>query len=283
MPSRRSASPISMTMLPNTWIFGVYLHGELCSSVRISVADVRNGGRRPRPRCSAISCIPTRPRRGHHRSDPFRRGSREGQAVPGTALCDGAAGLYGLRAISMPISALRSFAPSIRRSIAASSCTRPLPSRGCFPGLLKPVGLMAADFPAMREKVFERFPYHALERLRTADAVRAQRRARLPSADAVGRHVRARLDRPAVLNGESAPSSAFRAAEFLPGAPRRLCRFVTKSVDRPENRSSGRRRRGLPSPSRHIYNPLTIAVAFRRLGAFDRLRQHPIKVDGTFA
>jgi hypothetical protein len=27
-----------------------------------------------------------------------------------------------------------------------------------FPGLLKPVGLMAADFPALREKVFERYP-----------------------------------------------------------------------------------------------------------------------------
>src|SRR3979411_528790 len=23
---------------PNTWIFGVYLHGELCSSIRVSVA-----------------------------------------------------------------------------------------------------------------------------------------------------------------------------------------------------------------------------------------------------
>ena len=32
------------------------------------------------------------------------------------------------------------------------------PSRACFPGLLKPVGLMAANFPAMREKVFERYP-----------------------------------------------------------------------------------------------------------------------------
>jgi hypothetical protein len=27
-----------------------------------------------------------------------------------------------------------------------------------FPGLLKPVGLMAANFPAQREKVFERYP-----------------------------------------------------------------------------------------------------------------------------
>jgi len=27
-----------------------------------------------------------------------------------------------------------------------------------FPGLLKPVGLMAADYPAIRERVFQRFP-----------------------------------------------------------------------------------------------------------------------------
>jgi len=40
---------------------------------------------------------------------------------------------------------------------------------------------------------------------------------------------------------------------------------------------------GLRSPLRHICNPLTIAVAFRRSGAFDRVRQLPIKVDGTFA
>jgi hypothetical protein len=39
----------------------------------------------------------------------------------------------------------------------------------------------------------------------------------------------------------------------------------------------------LPSPSRHNYKSLTIAVAFRRLRAFDRIWQHRIKVDGTFA
>jgi hypothetical protein len=38
-----------------------------------------------------------------------------------------------------------------------------------------------------------------------------------------------------------------------------------------------------PSPSRHIYKSLTIAIAFRRLSAFDRVWQHLIKVDGTFA
>jgi len=42
-------------------------------------------------------------------------------------------------------------------------------------------------------------------------------------------------------------------------------------------------RADLPSPSRHIYNPLTMTGAFRWLGAFDRLRQGSVKVDGTFA
>ena len=28
-----------------------------------------------------------------------------------------------------------------------------------FPGLLKPVGLMAAHYPTLREKVFARYPY----------------------------------------------------------------------------------------------------------------------------
>jgi len=39
----------------------------------------------------------------------------------------------------------------------------------------------------------------------------------------------------------------------------------------------------LPSPSRHIYKSLTIAVAFSGSSAFDRVWQGSIKVDGTFA
>jgi hypothetical protein len=38
-----------------------------------------------------------------------------------------------------------------------------------------------------------------------------------------------------------------------------------------------------PSPWRHIYKSLTIAIAFPHLAAFDAVRQHLIKVDGTFA
>jgi hypothetical protein len=51
--------------------------------------------------------------------------------------------------------------------------------------------------------------------------------------------------------------------------------FAAKSAPGPARRAF--------SPSRHICNSLTIAVAFSDLGAFDRVWQHIIKVDGTFA
>ena len=35
----------------------------------------------------------------------------------------------------------------------------PLCEPRLFPGLLKPVGLMAAHYPTLREKVFARYPY----------------------------------------------------------------------------------------------------------------------------
>jgi hypothetical protein len=57
--------------------------------------------------------------------------------------------------------------------------------------------------------------------------------------------------------------------------------FASRSRSSKSRRSRLRSR--LPPPSRHIYNPLTIAVAFRRLLAFDRVWQDLIKVDGTFA
>ena len=83
--------------LPNSWTFGVYLFGELYSSVRISVLTPEW-----REFCSAeafgeILHPQARSGRGHHRSRAFRRRSRQGQAAPGTALSDAAAGLYGLR------------------------------------------------------------------------------------------------------------------------------------------------------------------------------------------
>ncbi len=121
------------------------------------------------------------------------------------------------------------------------------------------VGLMAVDFPAMREKVFRALSVFAFELLRAADAVRAQRRAS-PSR-------RRRL-----LRRSSGPRS-FRSPDrialrcFLPA---RRSPVPADRLARPVQVRIGAYRRSfrssrLPSPSRHIYNSLTIAVAFRRL------------------
>ena len=71
-----SASPIGTTMLPNAWTFGVYVDGELCSSIRISVLTSEW-----RMSCSAElfgdMLHPELDRgRSHHRSGPLRRRSR---------------------------------------------------------------------------------------------------------------------------------------------------------------------------------------------------------------
>src|SRR6185312_15673223 len=63
---------------------------------------------------------------------------------------------------------------------------------------------------------------------------------------------------------------------------RRVARLVHLDEGLPKIPADNVPRCRLPSPSRHIYNSLTIIVAFRRLGAFDWARQRPIKVDGTF-
>ena len=67
-----------------------------------------------------------------------------------------------------------------------------------FPGLLKPVGLMAANFPAMRDKVFERYPIMrstAFERRMLFE--RAGEHHSSPACG--GLPLRGHLDRPAVL------------------------------------------------------------------------------------
>ena len=159
-----------------------------------------------------------------------------------------------------------------------------------FPGLLKPVGLMAADFPTMKEKVFERYPMMrstAFER-----RMLFERPAAGPPAGPCRRRIRACLDRPEFLNraGRRAESAvrapcrlsvrARKPGEAMPASQDR--RISPRCPDKAPNPViwAGAR---LPSPSRHIYKPLTIAVAFHGLSAFDRVRQGSIKVDGTFA
>ena len=140
--------------MPNSWTFGVWIEGELYSSVRISVLTSECS--RSRPRCSANFCG-----RGSiaARSSSIPPGSSPIPTRPSgfrSCLTSRCAWPIWLANISMPTSVLRLSAPSIKRFTAAYSCMKP--RRNACSRVFKPVGLMAANFPAMREKVFKRYP-----------------------------------------------------------------------------------------------------------------------------
>ena len=131
---------------PNNFIFGVYYRDELYSSIRISVL---RGEWRGSPSSEMFADI-LHPEldRGKIIIDPTRfvADPDKAKGVPRTALPHGAAGLCRLRSFQRRYRACQSFAPSTGHFIARCSCRSRWASRKLFPGLIKPVGLMAADY-----------------------------------------------------------------------------------------------------------------------------------------
>lgn len=143
--------------LPNAWTFGVYLHGELYGSVRISVLTSEW-----RMSCSTEifgEMLHPRLDRGETIIDPARFVADPDKAkrfpeLPYLTLrlaylaCEYFNANVGLAIVRAEHQAF------YRRVFLHKTIAEPR----VLPGLLKPVGLMAVDFPAMREKVFERYP-----------------------------------------------------------------------------------------------------------------------------
>lgn len=143
--------------LPNAWTFGIFLHGELYSSVRISLLTSEW-----RLSCSAEAfgeILNPRLDRGEIIVDPARfvadpDKARRFPELPYVTLrlaymaCEYFNADFGLAIVRAEHQAF------YRRVFMHETIAEPR----FFPGLLKPVGLMAADFPALREKVFERYP-----------------------------------------------------------------------------------------------------------------------------
>ena len=142
---------------PNVWTFAVHLYGELYSSVRISVLTPEW-----RMSCSAEAfgeILHPRLDRGEIIIDPARFVADPDKAkrfpeLPYVTLrlaymaCEYFKADLGLAIVRPEHQAF------YRRVFLHETIAEPR----LFPGLLKPVGLMAANFPAMREKVFERYP-----------------------------------------------------------------------------------------------------------------------------
>ena len=143
--------------LPNSWTFGIYIQGDLYSSVRITVLTSQW-----RQSCSAEAfgeILYPRLDRGQIMIDPTRfvadpEKAKRFPELPYVTLrlaylaCEYFNADIGLAIVRAEHQAFyrRVF---MHKTIAAPRF---------FPGLLKPVGLMAADFPGMREKVFQRYP-----------------------------------------------------------------------------------------------------------------------------
>jgi hypothetical protein len=147
---------------PNAWTFGIYLHDELCSSVRISVLTSEW---RMSPSVEAFGDI-LHPRldRGEIIIDPTRfvadpEKAKRFPELPYVTLrlaylaCEFFNADIGLAIVRAEHQAF------YRRVFLHETLAEPR----FFPGLLKPVGLMATDFrragPALREKFFERYPF----------------------------------------------------------------------------------------------------------------------------
>ncbi|GLR87560.1 N-acyl amino acid synthase FeeM domain-containing protein [Bradyrhizobium iriomotense] len=143
--------------LPNSWTFGVYLQGELCSSVRISLltaewrestsTDVFPDVLLPRLDRGEVMIDPTR-----FVADPDK--ARRVPELPYLTLriaymaCEQFKADLGLAIVRAEHQAF------YRRVFLHATIAEPR----LVPGLTKPFGLMAADFPSFRKRVFERYP-----------------------------------------------------------------------------------------------------------------------------
>jgi len=144
--------------MENTWIFGIHVDGTLASSIRITVATPDNP---VSPSVEVFSDIlGPELEQGRTIVDPTRFVADPSRAVHfpelpyvtvrlGYVACayfNADIGLATVRAEH------RAF---YRRVFLQESWCEPR----LFPGLLKPVGLMAARYPEIRERVFQRLPF----------------------------------------------------------------------------------------------------------------------------
>ena len=205
----RSASPIASMMLPNAWIFGVYLRRRTLQfhphqRADVGMADVAVG-RAVRRSASSANSTGARFSSIRPASSPIPSKAKRFPELPyvtvrlGYVACGYFNADIGLATGSSRASGVLS--PGVSAGAAGAS-------RGCFRALIKPVGLMAADYPAMREQVFAAVSLSCVPARSSGGCCSSAAASDLSAPDAAGLHVRARLDRSAVLTGEPvAPGS----------------------------------------------------------------------------
>jgi hypothetical protein len=144
--------------MPNSWVFGVYLDGVLASSIRLSISSPEY------PLCPSVDVFqdylqqevdqgkvmvdPTR-----FVADPEIAGRFPELPYLTLRLCFVACSFFHA---DLGLATVRA---EHRTFYTRLFNHQPLSPPRLYPGLIKPICLMAVDFPASREKVFARYPY----------------------------------------------------------------------------------------------------------------------------
>lgn len=141
---------------PNSWTFGVFVEGRLASSLRISVATPDY------PDSPAVEAFPEilKPElaRGKIIVDPNRFVAEPTLKLPHLPYMTLRLAYVACSYFNADLGTATARAEHqafYRRVFLHESLCPPRP----YPTLTKPLGLMAVNFPALREKVFARYPY----------------------------------------------------------------------------------------------------------------------------
>lgn len=144
--------------LPNNYIFGVYVQGELCSSIRISVLT---SGYRGSPSSEMFTeLLHPELDRGKVIIDPTRfvADPEKAKTFPELPYVTVRLGYIACGHFNADIG-LANVRPEHRAFYRKVFLQEPWGEPKLYPGLIKPVGLVAAHYPSIRERVFQRFPY----------------------------------------------------------------------------------------------------------------------------
>jgi hypothetical protein len=143
---------------PNSWTFGVYIHGELYSSLRVTLLTSES---RSSPSYEIFDDIlDPELDRGRIIVDPTRfvADPEKARRFPELPYVTVRLGWLACGYFNADLG-LASVRPEHRAFYRKVFLQEPLGQPRIYSGLIKPVGLMAAPYPSIRERVFQRFPY----------------------------------------------------------------------------------------------------------------------------
>jgi hypothetical protein len=157
MPSESQRVTDRYDDLPNNFSFGIYFHGELLSSIRVSVLTCEWRGS-PSSEMFADLLHPEL-ERGKIIIDPTRfvADPEKARKFPELPYVTVRLGYVACAHFNADIG-LANVRPEHRAFYRRVFLQEPWGEPRLYPGLIKPVGLMAARYPEIRERVFRRFP-----------------------------------------------------------------------------------------------------------------------------